>query len=336
MFGPDRDPFLRPGVAAEIEAQLRMQEERRGEAERLAKAEAEIARLRLNVRRGLFAIATLAAVTALVAAAFLADIFPHRLAKPAGGALKPLSEDSPPVSPARTVSFSKSGSPLTTRKAEDTMPERASRAGLATDAIGAVPASVPPSEVTPDSQPPSFTAPTAERADAQVGNPVPPVLLRATGSAADEYQIKAAFLVYFARFVRRPAGASSPANEVFTIGILGDDPFGNVLDTVLGDQRGEGMPFAIKRARDSADLRGAQMVFISNSERGSIQEILRSFADTKTLTVGETEKFTARGGMIEFTPAEDKIRFRVNLRALRTAGFAIDNRLLKVAIIDSQ
>jgi hypothetical protein len=332
MRDPIRDPFLRPGVADEIEAQLRMQEEKRLEAERLAKAEADIARLRSNVRRSLFAIAVVAIGMALVAAAFFADLFATRLASPEAPAPTPGPAGSALISPADLASSPKARLPLTTRKAEATMPEAAAPARIATDVINTAPASAPPIKVAPITPLSPLTPATPTAADAEDGKPVAPVFLSGVGSPSREYEIKAALLARFAQMVSRPPKASPAANEGFTIGILGSDALGDTLDKLLQGELIHGSKAAIRRSRDPADLHGAQMVFISKSEQARIGEILRSFAGTDTLTIGETNGFSAMGGMIEFTFVGNSIRFRVNRLAAQKAGLGINTNLLKLAV----
>ena len=211
------------------------------------------------------------------------------------------------------------------------MPERASSVSVTPDANNPASASKPPREAAPAAQPPSFSAATPPRENVQPGNPVAPVIPIGPGPFSNEYQIKAAFLPHFADAVKWPADASAAAKEVFTVGILGTDPFGNTVDKMFQDRPVHGLKVVIRRSRDAADLRGAHMVFISKSEEAKIQEILRSFAGTSTLTVGETAGFTALGGMIEFTFVGDTIRFHINSPAARKAGLEIGARLLKLA-----
>ncbi len=162
-------------------------------------------------------------------------------------------------------------------------------------------------------------------------NPTAPPRLPGSASLGNEYKIKTAFLVQFTNFVKWPPTAFSDGNASFTIGILGDDPFGDALEKMTQSRSVEGRPIAIRRSRKAADLRGAQMIFISKSERAQIPDLLDFFAGTNALTIGETEGFTIQGGMIEFTRNGDKIRFRINPPAAQQAGLQFDGRLTKLA-----
>lgn len=139
------------------------------------------------------------------------------------------------------------------------------------------------------------------------------------GQTASEYDLKAAYLYNFVQFVKWPAGGSG------TIGVLGDDPFGGKLEAALQGK------LSVKRSRKPEDLRGCKVVFISNSERGSVAGILASLAGTSVLTVGECEGFVKQGGIIGFIMDGEKVRFEINTRAAQNGGLQISSRLLKLA-----
>ena len=142
-----------------------------------------------------------------------------------------------------------------------------------------------------------------------------------------EYEIKAAMLFKFGEFVKWPAVAAGQ----FTIGILGDDPFGGAFDQMLQGGMIQGRKLAIKRSGEAAELRDCQIVFIPISEQARVSEILASLAGAHILTVGEHEGFVQQGGAIGFTAAGNKVRFEINSGAAQGAGLEINSRLLKLS-----
>ncbi len=56
---------------------------------------------------------------------------------------------------------------------------------------------------------------------------------RVTAQAVNEYQVKAAFIFNFAKFVEWPVDASGEPG-VLVVGVVGDDPFGGALDRLNG------------------------------------------------------------------------------------------------------
>lgn len=141
-----------------------------------------------------------------------------------------------------------------------------------------------------------------------------------------EYEIKAAMLLNFAGFVKWPA----PKGQ-FTIGILGQDPFGSAFDQMLQGREVGGRKMVIIRSREAGDLTGCQIVFIPMSEQAKVAEILARLRGAHVLTVGEHEGFVKQGGAIGFSTAGGKVRFEINTGAARDAGLEINPRLLQLS-----
>ncbi len=132
-----------------------------------------------------------------------------------------------------------------------------------------------------------------------------------------EYHAKAASLALLPDYVKWPAPGTSP----LTVGILGDDPFGSALDK-----------FNPKRSKRIEELKDCQIIFVSKSEQENLGAILESLAGANVLTVGESEGFAKRGGVIGFVIEGDQVRFEINTGAARQAGLKLDLRLLKLAV----
>jgi hypothetical protein len=149
-----------------------------------------------------------------------------------------------------------------------------------------------------------------------------------------EYQVKAAFLVKFGLFIEsREWSAADAAKEPFTIGILGDDPFGDYFDKAVNGELVNGHPIRIQRARYPEELSGCQIVFISASESARLDALLARLAGQPMLTVADEPDFARRGGMIGFIKESGKVRFEINLRAAEKARLKLSSKLLQVGKI---
>src|SRR6476661_7065906 len=116
--------------------------------------------------------------------------------------------------------------------------------------------------------------------------------------AFDAYQVKAAFLYNFAKFVEWPPGTFASPKDPITICIVGQNPFGSTLeDMVLGKKIGD-RAFAIRRLRDTQQTRTCQILFIGSTESKRIRPWLETLKGAGLLTVGETDDFMAAGGII--------------------------------------
>jgi hypothetical protein len=148
-----------------------------------------------------------------------------------------------------------------------------------------------------------------------------------------EYQIKAGFLYNFAKFIEWPAQAFPDAHAPITIGILGQDPFGDILDQAIKGQVINGRKLAIRRLKGIGDLKACHILFISSSEKKHLTHILEGLKASSVLTVGEIDGFTQRGGIIKFTVAESQVRLEINVDLAQQAGLKISAKLLALAKI---
>jgi hypothetical protein len=152
---------------------------------------------------------------------------------------------------------------------------------------------------------------------------------------AAEYHLKAVFLFHFAQFVDWPAQAVPDSQAPLVIGILGDDPFGGVIEaTVSGEHRGT-RPFAVRRYPSGEDVAGCDVLFISRSEASRLEEVLAALGNRPILTVSDAGGFAERGGMIQLVTDGAHIRLRINLQAVQSADLTISSKLLRVAEIVS-
>jgi hypothetical protein len=157
--------------------------------------------------------------------------------------------------------------------------------------------------------------------------PVAPVA--GAESDASEYQVKAAFLYNFARFVDWPAGSLS--DSIFVLGVVGDDPFGSSLDRVVDDKTIRGRNIVVRRYKRASDIQTCHLLFISESERDNVGKILDRVEKRPILTVSEIDGFIARGGMINFTIESKRVRFDINSGAAERVDLRVSARLLQLA-----
>lgn len=151
-------------------------------------------------------------------------------------------------------------------------------------------------------------------------------------TSALEYEVKAAFLVKFGRFVEWSTNAPVAGDKRgFTIGILGKDPFGKFFDDAVKREKIGEHPVHILRAREPRELLGCQIVFICASESERLVELIRELSGKGILTVADDPEFTSRGGMIGFVKEAGKVRFEINPVAAEQSGMKISSKLLQVS-----
>jgi YfiR/HmsC-like len=149
--------------------------------------------------------------------------------------------------------------------------------------------------------------------------------------SATEYQVKAAFLFNFAKFVKWPADAFPGVDAPLQICLLGQDPFGHEFEEVIGDKSVNSHRIEVIHPSGVPQARGCQIIFVASSEKGQLLEILRGLRGASVLTVGDTAGFATMGGIINFVLDDGRVRFEINMKAAERAHLKISARLLTVA-----
>jgi hypothetical protein len=152
---------------------------------------------------------------------------------------------------------------------------------------------------------------------------------RAQDAPPSEYQVKAAFIFNFAKFVEWPATAFSDAKSPLVIGILGENPFGEDLERIVHAKTLNQRSIEVKKnCQNAEEAKKCHVLFISTSEKKRLQEILSAVAGTNILTVSEMDGFIEAGGIINFFREGNKIRFQIDHATAKKSGLKVDSKLL--------
>ncbi|MGC3982881.1 MAG: YfiR family protein [Steroidobacteraceae bacterium] len=152
-----------------------------------------------------------------------------------------------------------------------------------------------------------------------------------SASTTPEYQLKAVFIFSFLQFVEWPPQSFTAADSPLVIGILGNDPFGQVLDETVRGEVVNGRSLVVKRYKSVADIKDCHLLYISRSEAAQMSQLLGSLKNKNILTVSDVETFNRDGGIIRFATMDNKIRLHINNQAAKGAELVISSKLLKLA-----
>jgi len=148
-------------------------------------------------------------------------------------------------------------------------------------------------------------------------------------SPASEYQVKAAFLLNFTKFVEWPASAFEDARSPISICIFGDDPFDGALNQLVEGELVNSRKVVVQKIRRTPAPKSCQVLFVGSAEK-AVSKLL-SASGPAVLTVGEGDGFLRDGGMIAFVLDSRRVRFEINQTAAAGAGLTMSSRLLSVA-----
>jgi hypothetical protein len=155
----------------------------------------------------------------------------------------------------------------------------------------------------------------------------------ASAQVLSEYEVKAAFLVNFFKFVEWPPEAFATDTAPLVLVVVGEDPFGESLDEAIRGKKVGGHPLAVRRVGAGDDPGPAHMVFVSRSVRSQLAEILRRPHQPGALFVSDIEGFCVNGGAITFVIVQDRVRFEINIASASKQRLRIDSKLLTLATV---
>jgi hypothetical protein len=143
-----------------------------------------------------------------------------------------------------------------------------------------------------------------------------------------EYEVKAALLHKIVKLVEWPRSAFEAPDSELRLCVLGEDPFGDLLERTFEEKGGGDRRVVIERFASVRQMKPCQLMFVSASEARRASRILESLWGSPVLTVGETPGFARSGGIVQMWVEERKVRLEINTYAAERAGIRIDRRLL--------
>lgn len=145
-----------------------------------------------------------------------------------------------------------------------------------------------------------------------------------------ESDVKAAFIERFTRFVEWPEEFT---NDTFTIAVIGKNTFDTSLDDVFADIKVKNRSTKIIYTNDVNDLINANLVFISRTEKKTLNTILSSIGDKPILIISDTKGFCNMGTSINMYLEGANVRYEINKEALGKTGLKVSSLLLASAKI---
>ena len=143
-----------------------------------------------------------------------------------------------------------------------------------------------------------------------------------------EYDVKAAFILNFVRYVTWPETRRAPP---FRVCVLGANPFGDRLAAALAGEVWQGAAMDLHRMQGTRDAQTCHLLYVPAASTNRFIAARAQFSAGGTLVVGETRELLTKGGMIQLFVEANKVRFSVNQAAADAAGLQISSRLLRLA-----
>ncbi len=150
-------------------------------------------------------------------------------------------------------------------------------------------------------------------------------------TSAPEFSVKAAYLYKFGGFVEWPETVFASAASPTKLCLLGDDPFGQILDKVVDGQRIADHPVVVERLKAVMPKSGCQILYISDRDDHKISAALEAVRGENVLTITDGARTPQTTGIINFVIAENRVRFEIDDQAASVNGVTISSKLLDLA-----
>ncbi len=158
--------------------------------------------------------------------------------------------------------------------------------------------------------------------------------LTSESEALPEYLVKAVMLYHFARFTKWPKDVFADSDTPFRICVLGQDPFGSDLDSLVSHQI-RGRDIVTTRLKNVRHAKECHLLFIAKSEEKRLQSILKVLGERSILTIADMDRFARLGGIIHLKIADETIRFEINTAFAQRVGLTFSSEMLMLASIIS-
>lgn len=145
-----------------------------------------------------------------------------------------------------------------------------------------------------------------------------------------EHEVEVAFIHNIAKFVEWPV--AHRAGDNLRLCILGQSLFTKAAGPLAGRRVGE-LVWEVSPVYSRANLQECRVLFIAASESDNLSSILEGIGGSAVLTVGDSGGYAERGVMVNFYSEEKKVRFEINVDAVRRNGLKVSSHLLKLARI---
>lgn len=156
------------------------------------------------------------------------------------------------------------------------------------------------------------------------------VSMASAGETGREYLVKAAFLYNFIKFV---TWENEKNIDQISICAFGDAELLKDLKSIEGKKAHEKIISVVEMESLNKAIK-CNVLFISRYESLDYKKLIAEAEKNGILTVSDMDGFAEKGGVIEmFATDDNRIRFRINIKAAEKNRLRISSELLKLAVI---
>lgn len=153
-------------------------------------------------------------------------------------------------------------------------------------------------------------------------------------SQANIYVLKAVYLEKFSRFVTWPEECEMKnINKPFVIGVIGKTPLYKNLEQIYSIQKINQKKVIVKEIKEYQEIEDCHILFIAESERKNLNNLISFTKKLNVVTVGDSPKFAEKGVLINFIEEKNKLKFEINESAVLESPIQMSFYLMNSAKI---
>jgi hypothetical protein len=154
----------------------------------------------------------------------------------------------------------------------------------------------------------------------------------ASQNALREGAAKGLLLYNFAKFTTWPGQAFAGDHSPLIIGVIGLDPFGNILDDIKG-KTVKGRKIEIRHFKTTRDYSKSHILFCNVGTASALKDLIEELEleTHHVLTVGDFKHFAHSGGIIGLTIKGNHLALEINPKAAKRAKIYLSENLVRLA-----
>jgi hypothetical protein len=151
-----------------------------------------------------------------------------------------------------------------------------------------------------------------------------------TDAQANEYLLKAGYIEKITHFIEWP-GIRNNNDSIFKIAVLGEAQLSRAMEDIFNKVKINNRKVEIVTITNIQELKECHILFIPKIKTSELNKVLKYVNGKPILTISDTDGFAEAGCFINFYKYENMLRFEINQKSMKDAGFIVDYRLLKVS-----
>ncbi len=154
------------------------------------------------------------------------------------------------------------------------------------------------------------------------------IMLIASSSYAQNYQLHTVYIYSFIRYVQWPMNDGD-----FVIGVVGDSPIIQHLEKMAAAKKAGARNIVVKLFPSSESVEATDIMFVSKSASAQLRSVDEKLSGANTLIITEHEGAALDGSGINFVERDGKLAFELNKATVEKAGLKVSSELTRLAIV---